>query len=64
MRIPTSFPDSSTTGTPEIRKRAMTSSASEIFWSGRMVIGSTIMPDSDRLTLSTSAAWASTGMFL
>ena len=25
--------------------------------SGDMVIGSTIMPDSERLTLSTSAAW-------
>ena len=27
-------------------------------WLGRMVIGSTIIPDSERLTLSTSAAWA------
>jgi hypothetical protein len=64
VRIPTSFPRTSTTGTPEIRKFAMTSSASEILWSGRQVTGSTIMPLSERFTLSTSAACASIDMFL
>ena len=61
VRMPTSFPRSSTTGTPEIRKFAMTSSASEIFCVGRHVTGSTIIPLSERLTLSTSAACASIG---
>ena len=32
--------------------------------SGRMVTGSTIIPDSDRFTLSTSSAWTSIGRFL
>ena len=32
--------------------------------SGRMVMGSTIIPDSERLTLSTSLAWAAGAMFL
>src|ERR1019366_7716408 len=56
VRMPTSLPRSSTTGTPEIRKFAMTSSASEILWVGRQVTGSTIIPLSERFTLSTSAA--------
>ena len=42
----------------------MTSSASATRASGATVTGSTIMPDSERLTLSTSAAWASMVMFL
>ena len=42
----------------------MTSSASAIVCSGRQVTGSTIIPDSERLTLSTSAAWASIERFL
>src|SRR5882724_6739634 len=35
-----------------------------MLWSGRMVTGSTIIPASLRLTLSTSSAWASMGRFL
>src|SRR4051794_15128630 len=35
-----------------------------MLWSGRMVTGSTIIPDSLRLTRSTSSAWASTDRFL
>ena len=42
----------------------MTSIASWIFWSGDMVIGLTIMPLSERFTLSTSSAWASMVRFL
>ena len=40
------------------------SSASATGASGATVTGSTIMPDSERLTLSTSAAWAAIVMFL
>ena len=40
----------------------MTSMAFSIFSSGRMVMGSTIMPLSWRLTLSTSSAWSSIDM--
>ena len=64
VRMPTSFPFSSMTGTPEILYRAITSSASAIFCSGRTVTGSTIIPDSDRLTRSTSSAWAAIDRFL
>ncbi len=64
VRMPTSLPRSSTTGTPDIRKFAMTSSASEIFWVGRQVTGSTIIPLSERFTLSTSAACESIVRFL
>src|SRR5664279_2686471 len=64
VRMPTSLPRSSTTGTPEIRKFAITSRASEIFCVGRHVTGSTIIPLSERFTLSTSAAWASIVRFL
>ena len=46
-------------GTPEILYFCMTSSASETFASGDMVTGSTIMPLSDRFTLSTSLACCS-----
>src|SRR5437762_2595611 len=42
----------------------MTSSASEIFCCGRIVMGSTIIPLSERLTLSTSPAWSSIERFL
>jgi hypothetical protein len=52
VRMPTALP-SRVIGTPEILYRAITSSASKIICSGRIVIGSEIIPDSDRLTLST-----------
>ena len=46
-------------GTPEILNLRITSSASEILSSGDMVTGSTIMPLSERFTLSTSLACCS-----
>jgi hypothetical protein len=52
------------TGTPLMRNLAITSRASATRWVGATVTGSTIIPDSERLTLSTSAAWASMVMFL
>jgi hypothetical protein len=52
------------TGTPLMRNFAMSPRASATGASGATVTGSTIMPDSDRFTLSTSAAWASMVMFL
>ena len=60
---PTSF-GPTVTGTPLMRYFAIRSSASATGASGATVTGSTIMPDSERLTLSTSAAWASIVMFL
>ena len=42
-----------------MRKCAISASASETRASGGSVTGSTIMPASERLTLSTSATWAS-----
>ena len=59
VRIPSSFPAESMTGTPEILYRTMFSITSRIRSSGPAVMGSTIMPDSERLTLSTSRASAS-----
>jgi len=56
--MPTSLPFF-VTGTPEILKRDMTSSAAEMGRSGSIVTGSTIMPDSERLTLSISPACCS-----
>ena len=55
MRIPTSRPSASVTGTPEMWYRAINSSAAATGASGGNVTGSTIIPDSERLTLSTSA---------
>ena len=55
VRMPTRRP-LRVTGTPDILKRRMSSSASAMGCSGEMVTGSTIMPDSDRLTLSISPA--------
>ena len=52
------------TGTPEILYRAIRSSASAIFCSGRTVTGSTIIPDSDLFTRSTSSACAEIERFL
>src|SRR5579864_4193657 len=54
VRIPTSRPSFWVMGTPEILYLRITSSASETFASGDIVTGSTIIPLSDRLTLSTS----------
>ena len=62
VRIPLSWPCSSTTGRPEMRKRAIWSSASRTSRSGRMVTGSTIIPDSERFTMSTSSACRAIGM--
>ena len=62
VRIPTSRP-SDTTGNPEIRKRSITATASPIFCSGLTVIGSTIIPVSYFLTVSTSAACSSIERF-
>ena len=56
VRIPTSCPCESVIGTPEMRYRAMTSLASPTVAVGGRVMGSTIMPDCERLTLSTSSA--------
>ena len=57
VTIPTNW-SPLTTGTPEMRYCSMSLSTSATFWSGWMVTGSTIMPLSDFLTLSTSMAWA------
>ena len=63
VRMPTSLPGlpsgpGSTTGMPEIEARFITASASASVASGKMVIGSTTMPLSKRLTLRTSSAWS------
>ncbi len=63
VRMPTSFVPT-VTGTPLMRYLAITSRASATRASGATVTGSTIMPDSERLTLSTSEAWAAMVMFL
>ncbi len=59
VTMPSSLPEASVTGTPLMRKRPHSSSASRSVASGRMVIGSVTMPDSDRLTWSTWSAWSS-----
>ena len=56
VMMPTSFPAPSTIGTPEILKRCMSCCASRSGRSGPSVIGFMIIPDSLRLTRSTSAA--------
>ncbi len=56
--MPTSLPFL-VTGTPEILNRRITSSASAIGRSGSMVTGSTIIPLSERFTLSISPACCS-----
>jgi len=61
--IPTSF-FPFVTGIPDILYRAISSMASLIFCSGRIVMGSTIIPLSDFLTFSTSWACSSTPIFL
>ena len=64
VRMPRSRPSGSVTGTPEMRYFCIRSSASAMRCFGPTVIGSTIMPLSERLTLSTSAACASIDRFL
>jgi len=61
VRMPTSLPPL-VTGTPEMRNRLISSHAAEMGWSGPMVMGSTIMPLSLRLTRSTSSACRSMDM--
>src|SRR6185437_2216775 len=50
------------TGSPETRYLVMNSSAWRTEISGEIVTGSTIMPLSERFTLSTSSAWRWIGM--
>src|SRR3989475_10256305 len=57
VTMPTSLP-LLVTGMPEIRYSSMILCASRIVWSGEIVTGFRIMPLSDFLTLSTSAAWS------
>src|SRR5881396_758141 len=64
VMMPTRRPASSTIGTPEMWNRSIRRTASRSGRSGPRVIGCRIIPDSLRFTLSTSAAWRSTGMFL
>ena len=53
VMIPSSTPSGETTGTPEIRYRAQSSSTSAIVASGPQVTGLVIIPASERLTTST-----------
>ena len=62
--MPISFPASFTIGTPEILYSRIRSSASWRMAVGGNVIGSTIMPDSLRLTFRTISACISSVMFL
>src|SRR3990172_524904 len=62
--MPTRRRFSSTMGTPEMRNRCMRCSASLMGRSGGSVMGSRIMPLSERLTGSTSAPCRSMGRFL
>ena len=64
VRIPISFPLSSTTGIPPILDSRMILCASPRVAVAESVIGSMIMPLSERLTLRTWSAWASMLMFL
>ncbi len=56
VMMPTSLPAPSTIGTPEILKRIISCCASRSGRSGPRVMGFMIIPDSLRLTRSTSAA--------
>jgi hypothetical protein len=60
--MPTSRPPGSVIGTPEMWYFSMTSNALVSGSSGPSVTGSTIMPASERLTLSTSSACCSIDM--
>ena len=59
VMMPTSLPSPSTTGRPETRNCPHSASTSATVASGVVVTGFEIMPDSERLTLSTCAAWSS-----
>ncbi len=59
VTMPSSLPTASVTGTPLMRNFAHSASASCSVASGRTVIGSVTIPDSDRLTRSTWLAWSS-----
>ena len=58
VMMPTRRPPSSTTGRPEMRKRAQSASTSSSVISGVAVTGLETMPDSERLTMSTCSAWS------
>ncbi len=58
VMMPTSLPSPSTTGSPETRNRPQIASTSATVASGVVVTGFVIMPDSERLTLSTCSAWS------
>ena len=59
VMMPTSLPSPSTTGSPETRNCPHSASTSATVASGVVVTGFEIMPDSERLTLSTWVAWSS-----
>ena len=60
VMIPTSAPELSTTGSPEIRNFAHIASTSASVLSGLQVTGSVTMPASDRFTISTWPACSPT----
>ena len=60
VMMPTSSPRSSVTGRPEMRYRAHIWSTSASVLEGAQVTGLVTMPASDRLTVSTWAAWSDT----
>ena len=62
VRIPTSLPEVSTIGMPEMRCSFIRSNASDSVWSGVIVIGLITIPLSNRLTARTAAACASRSM--
>lgn len=64
VRMPTSLPSRSTMGTPLMEYSPISRSASARVACRSSVIGSTIMPDSERFTLRTISACASTDIFL
>ncbi len=63
VMMPSNRPSASVTGTPEIRNFAHSASASRSVASGRQVTGSVTIPASERLTISTWAAWSSIDRF-
>src|SRR5258707_8872530 len=62
VMIPRSTPSGETTGRPETRYLAHSSSTSAIVVSGPQVTGLVIIPASERLTMSTWCAWSSIAM--
>ena len=59
VNMPTSLPDFSTTGIPDIRFCSIVACASARVASGAIVIGLTTMPDSNRFTCRTAAVCCS-----